>query len=256
MMVHRPRRGAVLTGIALTLCACDSGQGTKTERPPAEVGGRWSIGGLSFGGTTDKFGYTGALSGDEAALREQASKFDQTVWQGTLIGAVVGTAVGVVAGGDAQGAVGGAIAGASVGALAGIYVARMQQRYASKEDQLNAMIVDVRRSNEASEALIANVQSVLAEDRRRLAAVQAQVARGQATAADLTQERGRVWGNRRVVEQAALGGQDRYRVFEGAVQRFQQQNPQVNTAGLEQELATYRTKLETLDRLAGSMAKA
>ncbi|HYN77128.1 MAG TPA: glycine zipper domain-containing protein [Lamprocystis sp. (in: g-proteobacteria)] len=241
---------------ALILAACDAGLETKTDQPPAEVGGRFSIGGFSFGGKEEKFGYTGELSAEEAALREQARKFDQTVWQGLLIGAVVGTAVGAVAGGDTQGAVGGAIVGAGVGAIAGMYVARMQQRYANTEDQLDAMIGDVRNSNRATESLIADVQTVIAEDRRRLAAVQAKVARGQATAADLTQERGRAWGNRRVVEKAALGGQDQYRVFEGAIQRFQQKNPGVKTANFERELKGYRTRLEDLDRLAAGMAKA
>ena len=251
---RRPVIGLLVT--ALTLAACDAGLETKTDQPPAEVGGRFAIGGFSFGGTAEKFGYTGELSGDEAALREQARKFDQTVWQGMLIGAVVGTAVGAVAGGDAQDAVGGAIVGAGVGAIAGMYVARMQQRYANTEDQLDAMIADVRNSNRATEALIADVQTVIAEDRRRLAAVQAKVARGQATTADLTQERGRAWGNRRVVEKAALGGQDQYRMFEGAIQRFQQKNPGVKTANFDQELKGYRTRLENLDRLAASMAKA
>lgn len=256
MMPQALRHGAILALIALTLLACDAGVETKTDQPPAEVGGRFVIGGFSFGGKEETFGYTGELSGDEAALREQARKFDQTVWQGMLIGAVVGTAVGAVAGGDTQGAVGGAIVGAGVGAIAGMYVARMQQRYASTEDQLNAMIGDVRNSNRATEQLIADVQTVIAEDRRRLAAVQAKVASGQATAADLTQERGRAWGNRRVVEKAALGGQDQYRVFAGAIQRFQQQNPGVKTINFEQELKGYRARLESLDHLAAGMAKA
>jgi len=256
MMLQTLGRGAILLATTLMLIACTAGLETQTERPPAEVGGRFSIGGFSFGGKPDTFGYEGTLSPEEAALREQARKFDRTVWQGILIGAVVGTAVGVAAGGDTEDAVGGAIIGASVGAIAGIYVAHMQQRYANKEDQLDAMITDVRNSNRETETLIADVKTVIAEDRRRLASVQQRVAQGQAGAKELEQERGRVWGNRRVVEKAAVGGQDQYRMFEGAIQRFQKNNPGVKTSGFEQALTSYRNNLATLDRLAASMAKA
>ena len=118
------------------------------------------------------------------------------------------------------------------------------------------MIKDVRNSNRATETLIADVTTVIEEDRRRLSAVQKRVAQGQASAKELEQERGRVWGNRRVVEKAAVGGQDQYRMFEGAIQRFQKQNPGVKTTGFEQELKSYRNNLATLDRLATGMAKA
>jgi hypothetical protein len=256
MITRLPRGAALAWWAALVLCACDAGLDTKGERPPAEVGGRFSIGGFTFGSGDERFGYTGELSGDERAMREQAKKFDRTVWEGILIGAVLGTAVGAAAGGDTEDAVSGAIVGAGVGAIAGMYVAELQRRYATKEDQLEAMTADLHTANRQSEALIASIQSVIAEDRRRLAGVQARLARGQATRADLEQERGRVWGNRRVVEKAALGGQDQYRVFEGAIQRFQQKNPGVRTGGFEQELARYRSNLATLDRLAGSMVRA
>ncbi|AFL75297.1 hypothetical protein [Thiocystis violascens] len=83
-------------------------------RPPAEVGGRFSIGGLELLEPTDNYGYTGELSPAEQALREQGRKFDRTVWQAVLIGSVAGTTIGAVAGGDAEDAVGGAIVGASI----------------------------------------------------------------------------------------------------------------------------------------------
>ncbi len=256
MMIPSRGRGTLPAATTLLLIACTAGLETQTERPPAEVGGRFSIGGFSFGGKPDTFGYEGTLSPEEAALREQARKFDRTVWQGVLIGAVVGTAIGVAAGGDTEDAVGGAIIGASVGAIAGIYVARMQERYANKEDQLDAMITDVRNANRETETLIADVTTVIAEDRRRLSAVRQRVAQGQASAKALEQERGRVWGNRRVVEKAAVGGQDQYRMFESAIQRFQKNNPGVKTSGFEQALKSYQSNLATLDRLAAGMAKA
>jgi len=250
------RRLGLAAAVALAVSGCGPGEETKPDQPPAEVGGCFTIAGMPVGGCGEDFGYQGKFSGDEAAMRAQARKFDQTVWEGVLIGAVAGTAIGVLAGGDTKGAVGGAVIGASLGAIAGAYVARLQQRYASKEDQLNALIADLQTSNRESESLIAQVRTVIAEDRRRLAAAQARVTRGEATKADLLQERGHAWANRRVVEKASQGAQDQYRVFEGAITRFQQQNPGVKTGGFSQELNAYRAKLDTLDGLAASMGQA
>jgi hypothetical protein len=132
----------------------------------------------------------------------------------------------------------------------------MQERYANKEDQLNAMVKDVRNSNRESEILIAKIQSVIVEDRRRLAAVQTRLAQGKATAAELEQERGRIWSNRTVVENAALSAKDQYRIFKDAIHQYQKKNPGTAVVGFEQELTGYRKNLDTIDRLAASMVKA
>jgi uncharacterized membrane-anchored protein YhcB (DUF1043 family) len=161
-----------------------------------------------------------------------------------------------VAGGDAEDAVGGAIAGAAVGALAGMYVANKQKQYASREDQLESMVGDVRTSNRETEALIADARSVLAEDERRLAQVQARYRQGKATEVELTQERGRTWSNRKVAEKAAVGARDKYRVLESARRDFERQSPGTATGVLARELDSYRASIDALDGVAASMAKA
>ena len=256
MIEPSSERIAVLVTTALILIACASGPETKSDRPPAEVGGCWSIAGYEHCDTTDTFGYKGSYSPDELALREQAKRFDLTVWQGALIGAVIGGAIGAASGGSASSAAGGATAGAAIGLIAGAYVAHLQDRYASKEDQLDAMTRDVANSNQKTAELIAKIRSVIAEDRRRLAAIQARVAHGQATAAELEQERGRIWSNRRVVEKATLGAKDQYSMFKDASQRYQRSHAGTTTVALEQGLTQYRKNLESLDRLSASMVKA
>lgn len=247
---------SVAVAAITTLAGCVPEEAVRPDRPPAEVGGRFSFGGFTVGGAGDTYGYKGTLTQSEEQLREQGRKFDKTVWQGALIGAVAGTLIGAVAGGDAKDAVGGAIIGGSIGALAGMYVANKQKLYASAEDQLDSMISDVRASNRDTEVLIADANTVLAEDRRRLAAIQARHHRGQATEEELTQERARVWGNRKVVEKAALGASDQYRMFEGAKSDFEKKNPGSSAQSLDRELGAYRRNLEVLNNIAASMAKA
>jgi len=241
---------------AMLVAGCIAEELARPDRPPAEVGGRFSIGGFSLGPQGEPYGYKGNLSASEEKLREQGRKFDKTVWEGVLIGAVAGTLIGAVAGGDAEDAVGGAIVGGSIGALAGMYVAHKQKLYASAEDQLDSMIVDVRASNRGAEALIADAKTVLAEDKRRLAAVQDRYQKGQVTERELEQERARVWGNKKVVETAAVGARDQYRMFEGAKSSFEKQNPGTTTRSFDQELGAYQRSVDLLDSVAASMAKA
>jgi hypothetical protein len=244
-----------MTG-AILAAGCTEEGSVRRDRPPAEVGGRFSIGGFSLGRQGEDYGFKGDLSASEEKLREQGRRFDKTVWEGVLIGAVAGTLIGAVAGGDAEDAVGGAIVGGSIGALAGMYVARKQKLYASVEDQLDSMIVDVRDSNRDAEALIADAKTVLAEDKRRLAAIQIRYQQGKATERELEQERARAWGNKKVVESAALGARDQYRMFEGAKRGFEKQNPGTSTHSFDQELDAYQRSVDLLDSVAASMAKA
>lgn len=242
--------------LAATLGACGTEPVGPADRPPAQQGGELSIGGFKLFQPPENYGYTGPQSASEQALREQARKFDRTVWEGALIGAVLGTAIGAAAGGDAESAAGGAIAGAALGALAGMYIANKQKQYSSREDQLDSMVSDVRASNRETQALIADARAVLAEDKRRLAQVQARYAQGKATETELKQEQGRVWGNRKVAEKAAQGARDQYRLFDRAREDFKRQAPGTGTASLERELTSFRQSIDALDGVAASMAKA
>jgi hypothetical protein len=246
----------VVTAASLALLACTSDPVTDDSRPPAEVGGRFAIGGFSFGGPEQAYGYEGQLSPEELRLRERARRFEMTVWQGALIGGVAGGLIGALAGGDAEDAAGGAMVGGTLGGIAGVYVASKQEQYADTEDQLEAMTEDVRASIREAEALIASARAVLAEDRRRLAAVEAQYRRGEATDRALQQERARVWGNRRVIEQASVDAGDRYRVFDLAAERLQRQEPAARTRDFDLALQEYRRNIDTLDEITASLGRA
>ena len=248
--------GATLA-LTLLLAGCVTMPALNDNRPPPEVGGRFGIGGFSFGGPKEPYGYEGELSPEERQLRERARRFEMTVWQGVLIGGVAGTVIGAVAGGDTQDAIGGAMIGSTLGGIAGVYVASKQEDYADTEDQLESMTRDVRASNQEAEALIASARTVLEEDRRRLAAVESRYQRGQATEEALRQERARVWGNRKVIQEAATNAGDRYRVFDIAGERVRSSDPAAAKAsGFDVALKEYKQNIETLDEIAASVSRA
>ncbi|TVQ89731.1 MAG: hypothetical protein EA400_06985 [Chromatiaceae bacterium] len=194
------------------------------------------------------------LTSAERRLRDQGQAFHRTVWEGALIGAGAGALWGVLRGDKAKDVLQKAMIGAAAGGLAGAYLAHVQQRYSKQEDQLEAMIADLREDNTRTEAFIVSVREVIAEDRRRLAAVRARQRQGQATAAELAAAQRRASENRMVIAQASAGAREKQAMYQGAVREFRRTNPGAD--GLQQELDAFNRNLRTLDALAESIEVA
>jgi hypothetical protein len=196
------------------------------------------------------------LTASERRMREQGRAFDRTVWEGVLIGAGAGTVWGLINRDDASDVAKKALIGAAVGGLTGAYIAHVQKKYATQEDQLDAMTTDVRQSNRETDALIASAREVIAEDRRRLASAQRRYGAGQITESELTAARQRAEENKAVIDRAVTGAREQYSMFEGAEREFRRSNPTTDTGELQRELDAYNSQIDTLDGLADSIAVA
>ncbi len=196
------------------------------------------------------------LTPAERRMREQSRAFQRTVWEGALIGAGAGALWGVIQRDDAKDVLKKALIGGAVGGLAGAYIAHKQKQYSSKEDQLDSMITDVRQSNQETKQLIASAREVIAEDKRRLAAVEKRYKGGQATESDLKATRARISENQAVVAQATKGAREKSSMFEGAERAYRQENPGTNTAPLQSEINAFNQQIETLDGLADTISVA
>ena len=182
--------------------------------------------------------------------------FRRPLWEGVLIGASAGALWGVVQGKDTEGILKRALIGGAAGGLAGAYVATKQKQYSDKEDQLDSMTADVRKSNKETEDLIGSARQVLAEDKRRLASVERRYKAGQASQSDLDNTRRRVAENKAVVTEARKGAREQYSMFEGAEREYRQQNPGADTRQLQSELRAYNDQIATLDGLANTVSAA
>jgi hypothetical protein len=257
---HRPLAGRfspVLVALVATadIVAC-AGAPTLTdgvgERQAATAGGRPGSTQQTAAASVPETQLTPA----EQRMRRQSKAFQRTVWEGALLGATAGAILQAYAIHGIKGVLSATAVGGATGGLAGSYLATKQKEYAAVEAQLDSMIADVRQSNRQAETLIATAREVLAEDRRRLAAVEQRYRSGQATEADLVAARGRIKANRSVVQSAVTGAREQKAMFAGAEQSYRAQNPGVATTGLSQELEAYRQQIETLDALAKSIAAA
>ncbi len=240
---------AAVVGLAGCVTPGDTLSGMSMPGVPSLTGGTPAATEPSAVATTD-------LSPAERRMREQSRAFQKTVWEGVLIGAGAGALWGVIEGDDAKDLLKKALIGGAVGGLAGAYIGHKQRQYSDEEDQLNSMIADVRESNQQTEALIASVQQVIEEDKRRLATVEKRYKAGEATQAELASTRARISENRAVVAQATQGAREKYSMFEGAERSFREQNPGTDTGRLQSELNSYNQQIETLDGLADSISVA
>jgi hypothetical protein len=211
----------------------------------------------SGGGTTvsSQGAETVSLTPVERRMREQSQAFQRTVWEGALLGAGTTSLLAAFLTGQEMAMLAGG-AGATAGGLGGAYIANKQKMYATKEAVLESMTADVRKSNLDTESLIASVREVIAEDRRRLAALQRQVSRSEAAGAALAAERRRIADNRAVMKQASQGAREKLSMFQGAERQYRQSNPGTNTARMQQQLNAFNQSIQSLDGLVQSVSAA
>ena len=106
---------------------------------------------------------------------------------GCLAGGGVGAGVGAVGSKNKKGqnALLGAALGCAIGGVvgggAGAYIADKQEQFATKEQQLDSMIADVRGENQKLSQLISNTQMVIADDKARMDQIDQQLASGKIT---------------------------------------------------------------------------
>ncbi|WP_058555558.1 hypothetical protein [Thiohalocapsa sp. ML1] len=196
------------------------------------------------------------LTPAERRLRQQSEAFQRTVWEGALTGATAGSVLGGWLVGGIRGAVAAGTAGGASGSLAGAYVARKQSAFATAEDQLEAMVADVRGSNRAAESLIASAREVIAQDRHTIAALEQRFRGGQATQAELESARRRGEANAVAVRNAVQGAGEKYEMFSGAERIYRTRNQTADTRDLKRELNAFRQQIGVLDGLVGSIDAA
>ena len=220
---------ALLVAAALSISACEtSGSGEPVTNADTQV-------------SEDE------LSPAQHRLRERKTAFEDTVWEGALIGAGVGALLGALFSEDkTTGAILGGIGGAIAGSLAGKYIADKQSQYADREDQLDAMILDVRNKNGEAEALIESIEEVVAEDKRRLVLLNQQFAQKQISETDYQQQLAIVRSDREAMRDAIGSADEQLTTFRDAKEIYAEQNADVDTHELDQEIGVLQAHIATM----------
>ncbi len=235
MMGIRALCGRLATAAALTVLvgACASG-------------GSFGIPGMS----------STPLTPAQQQLRERADTFNQTVWEGVAIGAAAGGLIGYFTASDDDrlrntliGAAGGGVAGG----LAGYYIAGKQEEFADHEDVLDSMITDVQQKNVESGQLIEAMQAVLEEDNRKLESLRAQLAADEITQADYQGDIARIDEDRAEMQGAVDSAGEQLGTFKSARDLYQEENADVDTAQLNNEITTLQGRIHTMNTIVADL---
>lgn len=172
----------------------------------------------------------------ERKMREQADTYNQTVLEGLLTGCAAGGAIGAVSRSKNRGqnALIGCGIGAVLGAGAGAYVADKQEQYASKEEQLDAMIADVRKENERLAGLITTTQQVIADDKARIEQIDKDLAAGKITMDQAKAKMASVDDNTRYLDNTLKELRKRRQTYVDAAAQTKSKNTTQNQAMTEE----------------------
>ncbi len=193
---------------------------------------------------------------DEQRLHQQGQVFNNTVTEGCVVGAALGAVLGsVLAPSDRRGryAAVGALAGGALGCGSGAWLARTQQQHAISEQQLDAMITEVRGQNAKLSQLLVTSRRVIAEDKRKIERIDRELAAGRLSRDRARAEMTSVDSNQQYLENTLANLKKEQVNWERTAARVRGQgNPQkaaemdreVNR--LEQQLSSLETELDSL----------
>lgn len=125
------------------------------------------------------------LTADEERMRSQAADYNRTIVEGIAVGAAAGAGAGALAGLAACrgkldcmliGMAVGAVLGAGLGGFGGKYYADKKERYLNEEQRLDAITVDFQNNNKKLEDEVANIHTVMVDNKKRIETVKRDLA--------------------------------------------------------------------------------
>jgi hypothetical protein len=191
------------------------------------------------------------LSPAQRQMRKQTAALNKTVWEGAAMGALAGALAGALIDRKQplRGGLLGAFGGGLAGGAAGQYVAARQQEAGNTLNTVEAITADVRRKNVEARQAIDSMETVIAEDRRKVAILKAQLRDGQITQAKYEQQAAVVRDDHAEIAGAAKCVADQSQVFEESAATLKARNPYVETGRLNSEIDS----LKALNRRMGDL---
>jgi hypothetical protein len=184
------------------------------------------------------------LTPAEERMRAQASDYKKTIAGGLLVGCLGGAGIGALIERDAKGALIGCGAGAVVGGAAGYYVAEKKKGYATREQQLDAMIADVKQDNAKVATMVADTREIATADRKRIDQIERDLKANKISRQEAQKQMADVDANRVFLAETVRDLQ---------LRRDQWRDVRNKAGGNPQELAEMDKEIQQLERQIASM---
>ncbi|QQO55914.1 MAG: hypothetical protein N838_23780 [Thiohalocapsa sp. PB-PSB1] len=193
--------------------------------------------------------YASAYTPAEQQLRKESNQFAKTSLQGCLAGAAAGALVGLLASRDRnKGLLIGAAGGCAAGFATNAYVQQKRGQYRNNEARVNAMIADVRADNQKLAGMISTTRQVIADDRQRIAKINAGIRNRELSASQARVELARVKENRRLLGNSIEQAEKKYEDWNQIAAMERQTG--ANTARLDSEIQQLKQKVVALEKEA------
>ncbi len=208
-----------------------------------------------------------SLTPEQRQMRQEARAFQKTLWQGVAAGAALGALTGAITGlieketsdkkkkGQVRKrAAQGAVAGAVAGGIAGLYIADKQKKYAREELVLESMIDDVRQKNAEAEQLVATMETVVEEDRRKLARLEQQYREGLVQDAEYRRQINIIDNDKKVIAESIEKAEEQLAVFKDARTEYAAQNPNADLSEYDSEIAALEQQIAAMTDISARLA--
>lgn len=184
------------------------------------------------------------LTPAEQRMREQADTYNQTIFEG---GGKKSTML-------ADGAIG-CVAGAAIGGGVGAYVADKQEKYATKEEQLDSMITDVKAENQRLAGLVTATQQVIVADKARLDQIDKDLASGKITMAQAKEKIAAVDDNKAYLDNTIAELRKRQTNYADAASQTARGAPKSKVRAMNEEITTLEKQIAQLEAERDSLAQ-
>jgi hypothetical protein len=194
---------------------------------------------------------------DQNRLEQLSEAYNQTLAEGCIVGAGMGAGIGALANSNDRGL--GALIGAGVGTLvgcaAGGYMGNLQNSYATQEDRLNAVILDLKRDNQALANMIPVAQSIVADNQRRIKELNDAVANGRSSRTNAAEQMQAIDASRSQLEGALSNAKKRLVDQKQAVAQNSHQVPASQVATANAEIIQKQKQIAALELELNELTK-
>ncbi|MBP2295254.1 glycine zipper domain-containing protein [Azospirillum rugosum] len=186
------------------------------------------------------------LSTAQREMRERNERLRETVMEGVLIGAAAGAAIGAIATRSADGAIIGGLIGSGVGYVAGSVLAETQGEAGERLDTIEGLTKAMKEKNEKTETAIAGIQTVIDEDKKKLALLNRQLKAKAIDKAKYEQELAIIQADQNDIRQTRESLKKQVETYETSLADQRKKNASSVTKDAEKSLADLKKNSERM----------
>ncbi len=197
-------------------------------------------------------------SPEEQRLRQQGSTFNNTVVEGCVVGSIAGAVIGALISGShhrGRGAAIGAAAGGALGCGSGYWMAQTQQSHAMNERELDTLAQTLRQENAKLAQLVDTSRRVIAEDKKKIARIERDLASGRLSQEQARAEMRSVDSNQQYLTQTLSNLRKQQGEWRQAAQQVRGSGNPQKAAEIDREVAALERQVAVLEADLDSLAK-